>query len=337
MAHFVRDVSSLMNRGFQVTVVTSGAISAGAARMKRKRELLTIPEKQALAAIGQTILIDEYRKLFLEEGYDIGQVLLAGEDVVNRSRFINARNAMRTLLDMSVVPIVNENDTVAVNEIKLGDNDTLAAYVAQIVEADLVILLSDIDGFYRNLSDKAPLAEVCEIDEDIIQAAGGSGSSHGTGGMQTKIRAADMIIKSGYKLIIAKAGEDRILGKIMDGDIEGTLFYGKSKPLDGRKRWIAFNMDISGTVTIDDGASNALIEKKKSLLAAGIVSVEGDFEQGDAVAIVDHEGKTIARGLVNYTSDEIEKIKGLKTAQIREVLGDEVYEEVVHRDDMIVY
>jgi glutamate 5-kinase len=337
MKVFVSDVCTLMRKGCQVTVVTSGAISAGADRMNRRRETLTIPEKQALAAVGQTILVDKYRELFFSEGFEIGQVLLAGEDVTNRARFINARNAMLALLDMGVVPIVNENDTVAVNEIKLGDNDTLSAYVSQIIGSDLVILLSDIDGFYRNLSDPAPLSEICEIDDGIWASAGGSGSKLGTGGMFTKIRAADMVTKTGSYMIIAEAGASSILDRIVSGENIGTLFHICGKTLDGKKRWIAFNMDVCGTLTIDSGAVNALVDGKKSLLAAGITKYSGIFSQGDAVDIVSLDGKLIARGITNYDAADVEKIKGLKTSQIEKMLGELDYDEVVHRDNMIVY
>jgi len=337
MAQFVRDISSLVRRQYEVVIVTSGAISAGAARMKKKRDSLSIPEKQALAAIGQTILMDEYRRLFIDEGIDIGQILLTDGDVIDRGRFLNARNAFGALLYMGVVPIVNENDSVAVDEIKLGDNDTLAAYVSQIIEADLTILLSDIDGFYRDLSDPSPLSIVREIGDDVWNAAGGTGSTHGTGGMVTKIRAADMIMKSGNKMIIAKAGSENILNSIMDGSEIGTLFIGGEKVLDARKRWIAFNMEPSGRLVIDDGASKALTIDKKSLLAAGIVSSEGDFSQGDAVEISASDGSVIARGISNYDGREIDIIKGKKTSEIRHLMGETFYEEVVHRDNMLVY
>jgi len=336
MAQFVRDVAALVRKDYQLVIVTSGAISAGAARMKMKRHSITIPEKQALAAVGQTILMDEYRRLFLEESIDIGQVLLTGEDVSDRRRFLNARNAMTAMIRMNVIPIVNENDTVAVDEIKLGDNDTLAAYVAQIVEADLTILLSDIDGFYRSLSDPAPMSFVSAITDDIKNAAGGSGSVHGTGGMFTKVRAAEMIMLSGEMMIIAKAGEEKVLGRIIDGDDIGTLFSGGERILDGRKRWIAFNMELSGKLIVDDGAAKALVDGKKSLLPAGIVSSEGEYAQGDSIAIVDTHGKEIGRGISNYTSEEISKIKGMKTSEIRK-LFETFYDEVVHRDNMIVY
>ena len=337
MAQFVRDISALVRRKYNVVIVTSGAISAGADRMKRKREGLSIPEKQALAAVGQTILMDEYRRLFLEEGIDVGQILLTDGDVIDRRRFLNARNALCTLLDMGAVPIVNENDTVAVDEIKLGDNDTLAAYVAQIVEADLTILLSDIDGFYRDLSDPSPLPFVKEITDDVWGAAGGAGSHHGTGGMFTKIHAADMIMRSGNMMIIAKAGEENILNKIMDGGDIGTLFMGAEKILDSRRRWIAFNMEPSGRLVIDDGAVKALTIDKKSLLAAGIVSSEEDFSQGDAVEVVAADGRIIGRGITNYDEREIAVIKGRKTSEIRNLTDGTFYEEVIHRDNLIIY
>jgi glutamate 5-kinase len=242
---------------------------------------------------------------------------------------------------MNVIPVVNENDTVSISEIKneskLGDNDTLAAYVAQIVEADLTILLSDIDGFYQNLDDNKPLDEILSINENIWNSAGGSGSSHGKGGMFTKVRAADMIMKSGHQLIIAKAGSEMILNRIMDGENIGTLFHGSDRTLDGRKRWIAFNMDLAGSLTVDDGAAKALVTGKKSLLAAGIVSFNGVFEQGDAVEIIKSDGEKIGRGISNYTSNEIGLIMGKKSTEIKKILEDTFYDEVVHRDNMIIF
>jgi glutamate 5-kinase len=337
MSRFVDDVSVLIKRGYHVVIVTSGAISAGASRIGKNRSTLSIPEKQALASVGQTILMNEYSSLFLEKSINIGQVLLAEEDVVNRQRFLNARNALTMMLDMGIVPVVNENDTVAVEEIKLGENDTLAAYVAHIVEADLTVLLSDIDGFYMDLSDPAPVPFISAITNEVYAAAGGSGSAHGTGGMFTKIRAADMVIRSGEMMIIAKADIDSVLNRLMDGENIGTLFMGSDKPLDGRKRWIAFNMDYSGLLVIDDGAVHALVEGKKSLLAAGICSLTGSFNQGDAVIIADLKGREIGKGIINYSADEVLRIKGMKTSDIKKMIEDTFYEEVIHRDNMIVF
>jgi glutamate 5-kinase len=337
MARFVDDVAVLIKRGYHVVIVTSGAISAGASRIGKNRSKLSIPEKQALASVGQTILMNEYSSLFLEKSINIGQVLLAEEDVINRQRFLNARNALTMMLDMGIVPVVNENDTVAVEEIKLGENDTLAAYVAHIIEADLTVLLSDIDGFYMDLLDPAPVPFISEITKEIYAAAGGSGSAHGTGGMFTKIRAADMVIRSGEMMIIAKADIDTVLNRIMDGENIGTLFMGSDKPLDGRKRWIAFNMDHSGILVIDHGAVHALVEGKKSLLAAGICSLTGSFSQGDAVIIADLKGREIGKGIINYSADEVQRIKGMKTSDIKKLIEDTFYEEVIHRDNMIVF
>lgn len=336
MKMFVQDVATLVKKQYEVAIVTSGAISAGAGKMNMRRDQMAIPEKQAAASIGQTILMNEYLRLFNDEGITIGQVLLSEEDVVNRGRFLNARNAMLTLLQMGCVPIVNENDTVAINEIRLGDNDTLAAFVAQIVEADLTILLSDIDGFYLDLESGIPLSDVCEINETIWNAAGGTGSTHGTGGMFTKIRAADMIMKSGDSLIIAKAGTDRILERLLDAEKIGTLFVRCEKGLVSRKRFIAFNMEAAGSIVIDKGAQIALVQKKRSLLPAGIVGVDGSFEQGDAVEIVTEEKVKIGRGITNYTSAEILKIKGKKSSEIQTILDGTFYEEAVHRDNMII-
>ncbi len=332
----VDDVVFLIKKKYKVVIVSSGAISAGSAVMKKKRMLCTIPEKQALAAIGQSILMDVYRGCFNKRGYEVGQILLTEDDVKHRRRFLNARHTLNALLDMGVVPIVNENDSVVIKEIKFGDNDTLSAHVANIVQADLLILLSDIDGFYWDEHDEEPVSEIIEINDEVRKRCRGAGSEHGTGGMVTKIKAGEIVIKSGEMMIIANGKTENILKRILQGEKIGTLFSGKTQ-LKSKKRWLAFNVKSKGKLTIDGGAVKALKENKKSLLAIGITNIEGSFDLGDAVEIVDTKGTIIGKGIVNYTSDELHKIKGKNTQEIKKIFGSKYYEEVINRDDLIMF
>lgn len=331
------DINALIKKGYETVIVSSGAISAGAGALKKKRESLSIPEKQALAAVGQTILMNEYRKCFQKSGHDVGQILLTEDDVKNRKRFLNARHTFNTLFNMGVVPIVNENDSVVIKEIKFGENDTLSAHVANLVEADLLIILSDIDGFYWDLKDPAPVQEVNEITEEIKKRAGGAGSVHGTGGMFTKIKAAEIIIKSGEMMIIASGREEGILSRVMNGENIGTIFTNKSGGMRSRKRWIAFNMKSGGKITIDDGAVRAICEKKKSLLASGILEISGRFNMGDAVEVCNSEGVPVGKGIINYNNHDLALIKGKKTAEIKEILKSSYFDEAINRDDLIIY
>ncbi|HOR94800.1 MAG TPA: glutamate 5-kinase [Spirochaetota bacterium] len=332
----VDDVVFLIKKKYKVVIVSSGAISAGSAVMKKKRMQCTIPEKQALAAIGQSILMDVYRGCFNKRGYEVGQILLTEDDVKHRRRFLNARHTLNALLDMGVVPIVNENDSVVIKEIKFGDNDTLSAHVANIVQADLLILLSDIDGFYWDEHDEEPVSEIIEINDEVRKRCRGAGSEHGTGGMVTKIKAGEIVIKSGEMMIIANGKTENILKRILQGEKIGTLFSGKTQ-LKSKKRWLAFNVKSKGKLTIDGGAVKALKENKKSLLAIGITNIEGSFDLGDAVEIVDTKGTIIGKGIVNYTSDELHKIKGKNTQEIKKIFGSKYYEEVINRDDLIMF
>ncbi len=333
----VGDIAALIEQKYQVVVVTSGAISAGAGALEKKRENLSIPEKQAMAAVGQSLLMDEYRKCFHKYGRTIGQILLTEDDVKHRRRFLNARHTFNALIEMGVVPVVNENDSVAVKEIRFGDNDTLSAHVANIVEAGLLIILSDVEGFYRELTDELPLEEIRVIDEDVRRRAGGAGSSHGTGGMATKIKAAEIIMKSGELMLIANGRKPGVLTSILRGEKVGTLFSGGKNHMQSRKRWIAFNMKSSGAITIDSGAVNALVESKKSLLASGVIGVAGKFNPGDAVDVMDANGTVIGKGISNYSAAELGLIKGKKTREIRGILSGTYYEEVINRDDMIIH
>ncbi|MCL1833991.1 MAG: glutamate 5-kinase [Leptospirales bacterium] len=335
IAKFTSDITGLRNMGYEIAVVTSGAISSGAGVLKLNRNNLTIPEKQALAAVGQAVLMDKYRQCFDKLGFNIGQILLTEDDMRSRKRFLNAKNAMDSLFRMNVIPVINENDTVAVDEIKFGDNDTLSAHVFNLIEADLLILLSDIAGFYYDLHDPEPVYEIFDITDDIRKRAGGAGTEHGTGGMLTKINAAEMIMRFGGMMIIADGTEASILKKIMSGEKRGTLFVGEKKKINERKKWISMRKG-SGILVIDDGAVTALVKSKKSLLATGILDIKGKFDMGDIVEIYNTDNKIIAKGIVNYRYDELLTIKGKKTSEIKHLLNGHFFEEVINRDDMII-
>jgi glutamate 5-kinase len=336
IAELVSDIVSLKKSGYSIVIVSSGAISSGAGALKISRENISIPRKQALASVGQTILMNKWRESFLKEGCEVGQILLTEDDVKNRKRFINVRHTFNELLEMGIVPIVNENDSVVIKEIKFGENDILSAHVTNIVEADLLVLLSDVDGFYNDLSDPEPVDEIHDITRDVISKAGGSGSIHGTGGMLSKVRAAEVIIKCGEKMIIANGRTGKVLSRIMKGEKIGTIFVGKEL-LCSRKRWIAFSLKSAGTIEIDSGAVKALVSHKKSLLSSGIISTEGKFQPGDAVEIMNPEGEIIGKGIVNYNFNELQLIKGKKTSEIKDILESSYYDEVINRDDLILY
>jgi glutamate 5-kinase len=336
ISRIVSGIDGLKKRGYNIIIVSSGAIAAGAFAVKKKREVLSIPEKQALSAIGQTVLINEYRNAFKRRGYDIGQILLTEDDIKNRRRYLNARHTLNSLLRMGVIPIINENDTVVVKEIKFGDNDTLSAHISSLVDADLLILLSDVDGFFNDINDPEPVKEISEITHEIIQKAKGAGSVYGTGGMFTKILAAEIIIRFGEIMVIANGNLKNVLKRIMDGEEIGTIFAGSDKSLRNRKKWLALRKAV-GFLTIDDGAITALRDGKKSLLATGILSVEGSFDMGDPVDINSSTGSLIGKGIVNYHHDELKMIKGKKSREIKKVLGSKYFDEVINRDDMIVY
>jgi len=333
-----RQLTDLYNQGLEVALVSSGAIGAGVGKLGLSRRPRTIPEKQAVAAIGQGLLLHMYEKFFAEYGMTVGQVLLTREDFADRRRFLNARNTLLALLQMGVIPVINENDTVAVDEIKLGDNDNLAALVAGLLDADLLILLSDIDGLYtgdpRTDKDARLIHQVTEITPEIEALAGGAGTKRGTGGMATKIQAARMAMHSGMVTIIARAAERDVLRRILAGEMVGTAFW-PSVRLRNKKRWIAYGSAIRGKIFIDQGAARALLENGKSLLPSGVVGLEGDFDLGNTVSVI-FENREIARGIVNYSTRELEAIKGLRTGEIAGVLGYKDYDEVIHRDNMVL-
>lgn len=337
----VRQLADLHNQDYQVILVTSGAVGAGMGKLGLKHRPKTIPEKQALAAVGQGLLMHMYEKMFAEYGQTVAQILLTKQDMADRHRFLNARTALLSLLNFGVIPIINENDTVAVEEIKFGDNDTLSAMVASLADADLLVILSDINGLYTANPHSDPTAQlisqVDEITPEIEQIAGGAGSGLGTGGMVTKLQAAKIAMNSGVAMVIGHGAEEGILSKIVSGQDEGTLFMPKECPLQCKKRWIAYGSSIQGKLVIDDGAQDVLQKSGKSLLAIGIIDVHGSFDVGNSVGVYNQHGTEIARGIVNYSASELDKIKGVKTTQIASILGYKDYDEVIHRDNLVLW
>lgn len=338
----VRQLTDLYNSGKEVLLVTSGAVGAGMGKLGLRERPRSIPERQATAAVGQGLLMQVYIKLFAEYGVTVAQILLTRDDMSDRRRYLNARNTLLMLVnDYKTIPIINENDTVATEELRLrfGDNDTLSALVAGLVGADLLVLLSDISGLYtgdpRTNKDARLVPVVKEITSEILSWAGKAGTTRGTGGMLTKLEAARIATRSGTVMVLASGEEPDILGRIISGEEVGTVFLPCNEALLERKRWIAFAGNPQGVIKIDAGAAAALLEKKKSLLPSGVVEVEGKFSPGDLVRIIDENGREIARGLSNFPADDVRKIKGQKTSAITRILGHKSYEEVVHRNNLV--
>lgn len=337
IASLARQISAQMDKRREVILVSSGAVASGVKKIGLPKRPDKMPEKQAAAAIGQAGLIHEYEMAFSKHGKHVAQILLTDEDLSNRKRYLNARNTMTTLLDWGVLPIINENDTVAVAEIKFGDNDSLSARVALLLEADLLINLTDIDGLYdkdpRQFSDAQRIRELVSIGKHIEDLAGGAGSL-GTGGMLTKIKAARKMIASGIPMIIASGKDPAILDDLFQGKDKGTFFRPKHERLGSRKGWIAFNSKPKGVLYLDIGAAEAVKNRGKSLLPSGITRVQGEFGMGAPVEIKDSENRVIGVGLVNYSSTDIDTIKGLNSRDIEQRLGHKEYDEVVHRDNL---
>ena len=332
-----KEIAQLRGEGHEVLIVTSGAIGAGMGRMKLRVRPSSLKEKQALAAIGQPLLMDIYQDAFSELKITIAQVLLTRTDFDDRQKYINAQNTLLTLLKMGAVPIINENDTVAVEEINFGDNDTLSALVSAAVSADWLFMLTDVEGLYKGAPGKGELIQTVEkITRDIEKHASGvSGSGKGVGGMKTKLLAAKIATSSGVKTVIANGLEDNIIGKVLSGQNRGTTFL-PAKAIEARKHWIAFGSKCKGSISVDEGAAKALLKGGKSLLPSGIIGAGGAFKAGDTVSILDNAGKEIARGVAGYSCDEIEQIKGRKSAEIKKILSKFSTDEVIHRDNLVV-
>ncbi|MGD8367623.1 MAG: glutamate 5-kinase [Desulfobacterales bacterium] len=334
-----RQISHLIEGGREVILVSSGAMASGVKKMGLSRRPDEIPRRQAVAAVGQAGLIMEYEKAFGRYGKKVAQVLLTSEDLTNRVRYLNARNTLYTLLSWGVVPILNENDTVMVEEIKFGDNDNLAAMITLQMDADILVNLTDIDGLFtqdpRTVPDAELIAEVTTIKKEIETLASDIPGALGSGGMLSKIRAARKVTAAGIPMVIASGLKPKILEFLFAGRPHGTFFVPKKERLASRKCWIGFTLKPKGTIRIDAGATDAVLQRGKSLLPSGIVAVDGDFEVGAPVAVGSETG-VFGTGLVNYSAADIRKIMGLKSGQIKKRLGAKPYDEVIHRDNLVI-
>ena len=336
-----REISDLQNQGKEMILVTSGAVAVGVDRMGLPGKPKTIPGKQAAAAVGQGVLMHTYEKFFADYGQIVAQVLITKTEAIDRHRYTNTRNNFMELMRQRVIPIVNENDVVALDELKIGDNDNMSALVAGIVDADLVIILSDVDGLYtanpQTHPDAVIVPEVAEITPEIEASAGGVGSARGTGGMATKIQAAKAATSSGIHLVIASGTEKNAITRVLQGEELGTLFVSRENRLQFRKRWLAFGAKIAGSIVVDDGCAKAIRKAGGcSILPAGVFAVQGEFLPGSTVSVIDKDAHELARGLVHYSSAELEQIKGCNSGEIANILGHKNFDEVIHRDDLVI-
>lgn len=336
-----REISDLQNQGKEMILVTSGAVAVGVDRMGLPGKPKTIPGKQAAAAVGQGVLMHTYEKFFADYGQIVAQVLITKTEAIDRHRYTNTRNTFMGLMRQRVIPIVNENDVVALDELKIGDNDNMSALVAGIVDADLVIILSDVDGLYtanpQTHPDAVIVPEVVEITPEIEASAGGVGSARGTGGMATKIQAAKAATSSGIHLVIASGTEKNAITRVLQGEELGTLFVSRENRLQFRKRWLAFGAKIAGSIVVDDGCAKAIRKAGGcSILPAGVFAVQGEFLPGSTVSVIDKDAHELARGLVHYSSAELEQIKGCNSGEIANILGHKNFDEVIHRDDLVI-
>ena len=335
-----RQICYLVDQGIEIILVSSGAMASGLKKVGFSKRPDEIPKRQAVAAIGQAGLIMEYERAFARCNKKVAQILLTGDDLSNRKRYLNARNTLHTLLSWQVVPVINENDTVVVEEIKFGDNDNLAARITLLMDADILINLTDIDGLYsdnpRNNPDAKLITLVPTINSNIEKIACEIPGPLGTGGMHSKIKAAKKVTHAGVPMVIARGNRADVLIKLFSGTDLGTFFVPKAKKLANRKCWIAFNLKPRGILKIDNGAANAILNHGKSLLPSGIIRVEGDFNVGAPVQFINNDSEILGTGLVNYSSDDIRKISGLKTSQIKTRIGYKHYDEVIHRDNLAI-
>jgi glutamate 5-kinase len=340
MSALAFEVSALRGSGIEVIIVSSGAVAAGRALLGIFDRPRTIPQKQAAAAVGQPRLMREYEGAFLTSGSRVAQILLTREDLADRQRFLNARTTLDTLLEFGIVPIINENDTVAVEEIKFGDNDNLSALVTNLVDATLLVIMTDIDGFYDADPRQNPSARlipvVRAVTREMERAAGGSGSTVGTGGMATKLAAAKKAGRSGAATLIVNGTDPKIISRIFNGEDCGTLVLPAARSLTSRKHWIAFTLRPQGKVFVDEGAVKVLRQEGRSLLASGVTRIEGNFERGSCIRVCDQDGNEFARGIADYSSAEAQRIMGRKSLEIEEILGYRYGDELIHRDNFVL-
>ncbi len=343
MASLVGQVNQLHQQGREVVLVSSGAVAAGRQELKLPQDRRDIPFKQVLAAVGQSRLMEAYHQLFSWHRITIAQTLLTRRDLSDRLAYLNARNTLLALLELKVIPVINENDVVAVEELEgttFGDNDTLSAMVANLIDADLLVLLSDIPGLFtadpHRDAEARLIPQVDTIDESIERLAGGSASARGVGGMATKIQAAKLATASGTAMVIADGQEADVLLRILNNEAIGTYFAPATSKLENRQRWLVSGPPPKGKLLVDSGAATVLRGQGKSLLAVGVQGVEGDFQRGDVVHVCDARGKTIACGIANYGSADIARIRGQRSERIHDLLGYAYGDEVVHRDNMVL-
>ena len=325
----------------RVVLVSSGAVGAGISKLGLPGRPTDLAKLQAVAAVGQTHLIQAYERTFARHGRHAAQVLLTAEDVDDRTRYLNVRNTLLSILELGAIPIINENDTVSVEELMttFGDNDRLAALVTNLIRAPLLVVLSDIEGLYDGDPSKEAsklVSTVEKIDERVLSYVRDKKTGLSKGGMASKLEAARIVTHAGENMIIASGRQKDVLSRLMAGEPIGTLFRAQGKGISPFKRWLGFTAQAKGRISLDAGARKALVEQGRSLLAAGITNVQGDFQKGDVVALCDSEGQIVARGLSNYSSADVERIKGLRSDKISQVLGKRPYEEVIHRDNLAI-
>lgn len=340
IAAWAAQISTLVKQGKKIILVSSGAVAEGMQRLGWKKRPKEINELQAAAAVGQMGLIQMYEQCFSQYGLHTAQVLLTHEDLVDRKRYLNARSTLKTLLQLNVIPIINENDTVVTDEIRFGDNDTLAALVANLIEADALVILTDQPGLFSADPRKQADAQLIQFETAgnpaLEQMAGGAGSQVGTGGMITKILAAKRAANSGAHTIIACGREENILLRLADGELLGTHLQAAKMKIIAKKQWLADHLRTGGRLTLDDGATKVLRTEGKSLLPIGVIAVVGQFERGDVVACVNQAGAEIARGIVNYNAQEVLRIMRKPSTDIEKILGYVEEAELIHRDNLVL-
>ena len=338
IARLTDELIGLREKGLDVALVSSGAIGVGLHLLGLKERPTEIPELQAIAAVGQSALMHVYHELCAKRGYCVAQILLSNDDLEDRKRFLNIRNTLRALAAKKVLPVINENDTVSVDEIKFGDNDILSAHMTNLMEADLLVVLSDVDALYDRdpaLSGAKRVETVDEVTPEIERLAGASASGLGRGGMVSKLRAAKVVTSAGEMMVLAD-GKTTSIASILAGAPVGTLFRSSKDRMELRKRWIAYNLKDAGFLTVDEGGAQAITRQGKSLLASGVKASEGTFEAGEAVVVRTADGRRVAKGLCNYSSEELKKIQGRHSREIVEILGYKSYDEVIHRDHLVI-
>lgn len=340
LSRWASQIATLAEQGKQVVLVSSGAIAEGVARLGWRKRPHAVNRLQAAAAVGQMGLIQAYESVFRTHGLHAAQILLTHEDLADRTRYLNARSTLRTLLELSVVPIINENDTVATDEIRLGDNDTLGALVTNLIEADCLIILTDQTGLFTADPRRDPRATLVANaqagDTELERMAGGAGSDVGTGGMLTKILAAKRAARSGAHTVICSGHEGQVLLRLAAGEAIGTQLIAQQAPLDARRQWLADHLQLRGSLILDAGAVKALREDGKSLLPVGVQAVTGEFTRGEVVALMNGDGDEVARGLVNYSASEARRIQGKPSSAIEAALGYMDEPELVHRDNLVM-